>query len=67
MLLEAGPVAAGGILGVRDGHVLGVYAVDSPSQELLLVMIEPDDTRISTLRVTADQLDGLRLGGWLDR
>jgi hypothetical protein len=65
-LLDAGPVEDGGVFGVRDGHVLAGYYTEYPARELLLVLMNPDDGRAGTLLLSADELDGLRLGGWLE-
>jgi hypothetical protein len=64
-LLDAGPVAGGDLLGVRDGYVVAGYFVQAPSEELLVVMMDPDDGRAGTLHLTAGEFAGLQLGGWL--
>jgi hypothetical protein len=33
---------------------------------MLLVLIDPNDGRAGTLLLSADDLDGMSLGGWLD-
>ena len=65
-LLEAGPVTDGGIFGVRNSFVLAGYYKESSGRQLLLVMVDPDDGRAGTLLLSAAELDGVTLGGWLD-
>jgi hypothetical protein len=64
-LLEAGPLSGAGIFGVRKGYIVAGYLA-SPSRELLLVMIDPDDGRAGALALDGEEFDSLRLGGWLE-
>jgi hypothetical protein len=64
-LLEAGPVSGGGLLGARNGFAVAGYFVQT-TQELLLVMFDPDQERASTLHLTGREVLGLQLGGWLE-
>jgi hypothetical protein len=65
-LLDAGPLTDGAVFGVRKGYVLAGYFRESPAREMLLVLIDPGDGRAGTLLLSADDLDGMSLGGWLD-
>jgi hypothetical protein len=65
-LLDAGPLTDGAVFGVRKGYVLAGYFRESPAREMLLVLIDPNDGRAGTLLLSADDLDGMSLGGWLD-
>ena len=62
-LLETGPVAGGGVIGVADGFVHLAFATDRPDKGLQVVVLRIADGATSAI-VAASQ-DGILAGGLL--
>jgi len=64
-LLETGPVTGTSIAGLFDGHALVGVVVERPEQVVLVCVLRLRDGAVSAFTLSAAELAGLQLGGWL--
>jgi hypothetical protein len=64
-LLETGPVTGTSIAGLFDGHALVGVVVERPAQVVLVCVLRLRDGAVSAFTLSAADLAGLQLGGWL--
>lgn len=64
-LLRTGPVTGTSIAGLFEGHALVGVVAERPEQVILICVLRLSDGAVSGFTMSAAELAGLQLGGWL--